>query len=284
MTDPRGVAGADVKILVWTSIATFIAVVGGAGTAVWYKRQPETTSAMRGRELADSLGCFACHGPEGLGGVADPTSPGGEVPDWSYATAKLFVTSEQDVRDWILYGVPQNQAERTAFDDHEVLVPMPGYAEYLSAEQLDDLVAYFLAVSGWAPEIPKDAFEGRKTAMRLGCFGCHGPSGMGGVPNPGSFKGHIPPWDGEEFAELVRNQDELREWILEGTIERLAGNPAARFFLERQKTPMPAYHDHISDQELDELVAYINWLRSDRRTTEQQESGAESVIAVIVGG
>ena len=138
---------------------------------------------------------------------------------------------------------------------------MPAYEDLLSDRELDDLVAYYLAVSGWAPDIPDAAFEGRKIASRLGCFGCHGPAGMGGVANPGSFKGHIPPWDGEEFKELVRDDEELREWILDGRIRRLWDNPVARRFLESQKTRMPAYREHVSDEEVSKMVQYIRWLR-----------------------
>jgi mono/diheme cytochrome c family protein len=273
----------NVKRVVWILLALSVMVAMGMGTALWWMRQPETTSAMRGRQLADKLGCFGCHGPEGKGGIADPTSPAGEVPDWSYATTKMFVSSPQDIREWILYGAPRRETARKYHDEHRPLVPMPAYEHYVSDAELDDLVAYFLAVSGWRAEIPDDAYEGRKIATRLGCFGCHGPSGMGGVRNPGSLKGHIPPWDGDEFEELVRNEQELREWILEGRIERLSRNPAARYFLDRQKTPMPAYHDYISDAELDLLVGYIQWLRSGADEGEQPRDAA-TVIAKVTGG
>jgi mono/diheme cytochrome c family protein len=195
----------------------------------------------------------------------------------------MFITSEQDIREWILFGAPRSESERNRYDDHQMLVPMPAYEEYLSDGELDDLVSYFLAVSGWRPEIPDSAYEGRRIATRLGCFGCHGPSGMGGVANPGSFKGLIPPWDGEEFEELVHDEEELREWILYGKIERLWSNPAARFFLDRQKTPMPAYHDFISDAELDLLVNYIQWLRSGSEGGGKQQRDAATVIATITG-
>ncbi len=254
-------------------------LLGIAAATLWWRR-PETTAALRGRRIARELGCFGCHGPGGRGGVADPTSPSGEVPDWSHTTFGQYVSSEQDIREWILYGAPRDQDWRRAYEDRPRLIPMPAYEDDLSPRQLDDLVAYCLAVSGWRPEYTEEAYQGRAIAIDRGCFGCHGPSGMGGVANPRSLKGHIPPWDGEEFAELVRDDDELREWILFGRIERLWQNPAARLFLERQKTPMPAYHDHLSDGELEKLVLYIRSLRGQDEGGDEQSEAAE-VIGLI---
>lgn len=276
-------AMSKLKTRLWIAVLPVFLGLGGVGVAILVQRQPETTPAMRGKFIAQELGCFACHGPEGTGGVADPTSPGGVVPDWRYATVKMFVTSEHDIREWILYGAPRSESAGTANDDFPTLVPMPAYEDCLSAEELDDLVAYFLAVSGWRSAIPDDAFEGRKIATRLGCFGCHGPSGMGGVANPRSLKGHIPPWDGVEFTELVRDEQELRDWILYGKIDRLWTNRAARFFLNRQKTPMPPYHDHISDDELDKLVAYIRFVRTAPEEAGQRQREATTVIGSIAG-
>lgn len=250
--------------LLWAIAAIAIVAVAweGLGRLVW--RQAEVTPAIRGQALAGQLGCFGCHGPGGRGGVADPTSPAGDIPSWLGQTAQMYVRSENDIREWILYGAPRDNALPASPEAGSTLVPMPAYADTLSQRDLDDLVAYFRAVSGWDPDIPDDAYEGRKIAGRLGCFGCHGPSGMGGVANPGSFVGHIPPWDGEEFEELVHDQAELRAWILDGRPPRLDRHLVARYFLDRQKTPMPAYRQRISQDQLDQLVAYIGWLRRRR--------------------
>ena len=242
-------------------VAGLLLVLGGGGASWLVWRQPETTAAMRGRQLAERLGCFACHGPFGIGGVADPLAPGGAAPGWEFGVLEAYATSDVQIREWILYGAPRDLSVEENGDNKRALIPMPSYEGLVSDGELGDLVAYIKAVSGWAEEIPDAAFEGRKIASRLGCFGCHGPSGMGGVPNPGSFKGHIPPWDGQEYAELVYGEDELREWILDGKIRRLWGNPFARHFLDQQKTQMPAYRDYVSDDELSKMVSYIRWLR-----------------------
>lgn len=229
-----------------------------AGVAWSYWRLPETTAAMRGEAIAHRQGCFGCHGPGGRSGVADPTSSAGTVPSWEDGTAAMYVRSRDEIRQWILYGASQSSSAGAAGADN--LIPMPSYEGMISDRELEDLLAYFVAVSGWTPEIPEPAYEGRMVAKRLGCFGCHGPSGSGGVPNPASLRGFVPPLTGDEFSELVRNDEELQGWILDGRIPRLWNNPAARYFLERQTIQMPAYRDHLSDAELNTLIVYIHWL------------------------
>ncbi len=223
---------------------------------------PESTPALRGQALAHQHGCFSCHGPEGRGGVADPGSRGGVVPGWDGATLATLAANEGEVREWIVDGAPTRIRNLTTPGARSLLLPMPAYRSRLSESELRDLLCYVRAISGFGVEISEAAYEGRKVVDRLGCFGCHGPGGIGGAPNPGSFKGHIPAWDGAEFPELVRNEAELREWILDGRVERLWKNPAARHFLEGQIVQMPGYRKYLTDDELAQVLAYFLWLRT----------------------
>jgi mono/diheme cytochrome c family protein len=140
-------------------------------------------------------------------------------------------------------------------------IRMPAWRGRLSDAQVDDLVAYLRALA--AADLPEDSAirTGYAVAERLGCFRCHGPGGRGASRNPGSLKGYIPPWDGGDFAELVVDETELREWILGGRPQRLQANPLARFFLDRQAIRMPAFRGQIKDEDLLAIVAYIGWLR-----------------------
>lgn len=232
-------------------VAWLVAFGAVATAALFWLRAPERTAAMRGRDVATRYGCFACHGPEGSGGVADPSA--GNVPGWVHADT--YVRDDDELRTWIREGRPRDD------HGHAGLIPMPAYPQ-LKGRDLDDLCAYYYAVAGRSDShMPEVAYDGLLVARQLGCFGCHGPSGMGGVPNPGSFKGHIPAWDGHEYTDLVRSEDELREWILDGHCTRLWSNPVARHFLERQTIQMPAYRHHISDDQLKKIVAYLAWMR-----------------------
>jgi hypothetical protein len=81
------------------------------------------------------------------------------------------------------------------------------------------------------------------------------------MPNPRSFKGIIPPWRGGDYEELVKSEAELRQWILEGRIDRHQSNPLARYFSGRQVVQMPAYETRLSAAEIDAIVGYIRWLQ-----------------------
>ena len=151
---------------------------------------------------------------------------------------------------------------RSSMTSTRQTIRMPAWRGRLSHAQVDDLVTYVRAVA--AADVPEDpaARNGRAVAERLGCFG---PGGRGAGRNPGSLKGYIPPWDGNDFAELVADDGELREWILGGRPQRLQANALARFFLDRQAIRMPAFRGQLTEEELRALEAYIGWLREPLR-------------------
>ena len=141
---------------------------------------------------------------------------------------------------------------------------MPAYRNVLRREDVDDLVAYYMAVSQLSPVPDTGAARGRELVRRFRCESCHGTAGSGGVLNPGSYKGYVPGWLGADFPELVRSQQELRQWILEGGTERLTKARLARFFINRQLIKMPAYRTSMSPEEAGAVGAYIRYLRTDR--------------------
>lgn len=239
--------------------------------AFQWVRRPSSTPAVRGWRLAENYGCFACHGPGATRSTPAPGLKDGEIPQWDQGMHMMYIEQEEDIASWILYGHPTGKKHPppssvdargpTKLTWPDGRIPMPAYREVLREGELSDLIAFYKAVAWYDPRMSAAAQRGRATAQSKGCFGCHGPSGQGAYPNPGSFKGYIPPWDGEDFLELVRDEKELRDWILEGKIGRFEENPAARFFLERQKVKMPAYRGLVSEKELDDILAYIQYLR-----------------------
>lgn len=261
--------------MVWyVIVALVLIVVAGGALALSWLRQTETTPALRGEVIAKNLGCFACHGPEGRGGVADPGARGGVVPGWDGPTVATYALNEAEVVEWILDAKPVRLKDVDLNAGRKPLLPMPAYRGKISTPELADLMAYFRAVSAFDTNIATLAYEGMHEADKLGCFACHGPAGVGGHPNPGSFKGHIPAWDGDEYAEIVRDEGELREWIMDGYPKRLWDNPAARHFLEGQVVQMPPYRSVITDDQLTKIMGYLKWRRAPRKPAEMHDAAA----------
>ena len=248
-----------IVVLILVCVAQAALLVFLSARSGWQRSATEST-IERGRRIAERMGCFGCHGPGGVSPIPNPDSTYGEVPGWAGGTWMMWNNTEGDVRAWIVDGHPTDRAP-----DPNALIPMPAYGDRISGGDLDDLVSYVLAVSqfGW-PEDPQVA-DGREVAVRFGCFGCHGPEGRGLIWNPGSYKGFIPAWDSEDYLELVRDDDEFRQWVRNGISDRFQANPPARFILNEQPIRMPAYSDRITDQQLDALIAYVAWVRAESR-------------------
>lgn len=224
---------------------------------------PRENAAQRGRRLAAELGCFTCHGPGGRGGVPNPGSEGGEVPSFHQGTMMMYVHDDQDLREYILDGAPAAKLARPEYraQMEAQALRMPAFRPVVSARQVADLVTYLRAASGLlAPPDDSPAAQGAEVAATAGCFDCHGDLGIGGLPNPGSLKGYIPGFCGEDYEELVRDDEELRGWITDGGIPRLRDDPLASFFLQRQRIQMPAYGEHLSAADIEALVAYVRWV------------------------
>jgi mono/diheme cytochrome c family protein len=172
----------------------------------------------------------------------------------------MYNEAPGDVRAWILDGHPPGREP-----DRKALLAMPAYKSRLRTGEVDDLVAFVATVSGFGKIEDEKAAAGRVAAVKLGCFGCHGPEGRGLTPDPGSLKGYVPTWDGADFPDLVRGDGELREWVRNGVSDRLRQNPAARPFLVGEVIRMPAFGARVSDAELEALVAYVHWVRAHPR-------------------
>ena len=98
---------------------------------------------------------------------------------------------------------------------------MPVWGNVISSTQVSDLVAY---IKGGLPNVqdatpvavPRDqgaSVAGSALYQRYGCINCHGPSGLGGVPNPLSEDKAIPPLSGQDFREEFNADAKIKEMI-----------------------------------------------------------------------
>ena len=224
--------------------------------------RPNLPAAERGRRLAERTGCFACHGPGGLRGVANHGRTDLTVPSFE-GDVMMYAKNDDDLREWIRDGVPKRRAESKSWQaarDAGAL-RMPAFRRVLSPADVDDLVAFINASAGNPEPGETAAAAGLARADALGCTGCHGAGGRLALRNPGSLKGYVPSWDGRDFPELVRDRREFAQWVENGISDRFRANPAASFLLRHAALHMPAYRTHLGVGDVDSLWAYVEWLR-----------------------
>ena len=247
--------------IVLIGIATWLGAPA-AMRAYWWRQ--ESNPIRRGAEIAARSGCFSCHGPEGARGLPDPGN-GQAVPQWDGGVPMMYVNGEEEVREYILDGVSKRraQSQSAAAERQKAAIRMPPYRDVLRREEVDALVAYYMATAQLDPVPDTEAAKGRDLVRHYRCESCHGVAGSGGVLNPGSYKGYVPGWLGADYPELVRGEPEMRQWILEGGIERFTNDRVARFFIDRQRLQMPAYKTALTPEDAGAVGAYIRFLRKE---------------------
>jgi len=61
------------------------------------------------RRLAEQVGCFGCHGPEGTLGAGNPGRTDRTVPTFT-GDVMMYADSPQQIREWIQDGVSAKRA------------------------------------------------------------------------------------------------------------------------------------------------------------------------------
>jgi cbb3-type cytochrome c oxidase subunit III len=186
--------------------------------------------------------CAQCHGEQGKGGV----SP--SVPALKAVGQALTVAQLKHIID---HGLGESANPKAPY--------MPVWGEVISAQQVSDLVAYIRAglpaVPGAtpAPVITAQgaAVEGALLYQRYGCVNCHGPNGLGGVPNPQSPDKSIPPLSGADFFSEFNTDKKIIDVIQSGSV--LGRAPIVS---------MPHWGGIIPDDRLHALAAYIKTLKT----------------------
>src|SRR5438034_1399541 len=93
--------------------------------------------------------------------------------------------------------------------------------------------------------------EGAHDFNQFACAQCHGPNGLGGVPNPSSPDKTIPPLSGADFFSEFNTDQKIIEVIRSGSV--LGRAPIVS---------MPHWGGIIDDAQLHALAAYIKTLKS----------------------
>ena len=185
--------------------------------------------------------CAQCHGLNGKGGV----NP--DVPALTDASKTLSVAALQTI---INEGLGESSNPKKPF--------MPVWGPLMSTQQVSDLVAYIRAGLPDVPDatpvpIPRgqgEAVAGAALYVHYGCINCHGPNGLGGVPNPAAPDKTIPPLSGTDFRTEFNTDAKIIDFIKTGSV---LGGPAL--------VAMPHWGGIISDPDLASLVAYIKTLK-----------------------
>ncbi len=243
---------------------------------------PESSPAQRGAKVAVEAGCFSCHGRGTDDGSPIPTIGGTEASFPSVPSLFEERHTLEELREWIEDGMSSEKRNSAAYQKalEDRAVRMPAFTDRLTKREIDDLVTFVVLVQyGNAASGSPAVSRGEELARRYACFTCHGELGQGGVCNPGSLKGYIPGFFGQDFRALTKNGERqaVLEWIENGASDSflnrgLLGVYPGQFFTERQAIKMPAYRDVVVPEDIQILVDYVLELQA------QGPLGAKALI------
>jgi len=248
----------------------FLAVLGILIVAValtarwipgWYWTLRTDNPVRRGARLAAKEGCLSCHAPKGSQEFANPGSRWGTVPSFFRGNAMMYMKSPEEVAYFIAEGHAKSAAPSPSGNPNPPF-HMKAFKGRLSSKQIQHLAAFVLAADGYLVPSEGPVAKGFELSLKFGCESCHGVGGSGGGPNPKSFTGTVPGWIGPDFLDLTRTRKEFGEWVMDGRCTRLKQNRAASFFLDRATLQMPSFRGTFAEQDIDNLWAYLLWLRS----------------------
>jgi mono/diheme cytochrome c family protein len=185
--------------------------------------------------------CVQCHGFQGQGGV-DPAVPALKTVGQSLTVAQLTHIID--------HGLGASANPKQPY--------MPVWGEVISKTQVTDLVAYIRAglpaVGGTQPvSVPSGqgaAVAGAALYVRYGCINCHGPNGLGGVPNPVSADKTIPPLSGGDFRGEFNTDAKIAAVIRSGSV--IGKAPIVS---------MPHWGGILSSRQIAQLTAYLKTLK-----------------------
>jgi mono/diheme cytochrome c family protein len=220
--------------------ATKTVTVGSTGT----NTPPAATvdpHVAAGAHVFVQFACAQCHGMQGKGGVS-PDVPALTTVGKSLSAARL--------RTIIDHGLGESANPTKPY--------MPVWGQVISASQVSDLIAYLRAglpsvPTASPPAVPTGqgaAVAGSVLYVKYGCINCHGPNGLGGVPNPQSPDKTIPPLSGQDFRTQFNTDAKIIDVIRSGSV--IGKAPIVS---------MPHWGGIIPNDQLNALVAYLKTLK-----------------------
>ena len=222
-----------------TQTLTVQAAGGPSGTGATSSTVSPQVAA--GAHTFVQFACVQCHGPQGRGGV-DPAVPALKTVGQSLTVAQLSHI--------INHGLGESANPKQPY--------MPVWGEVLSRTQVSNLVSYIragLPAVGDTQPVPVPSGQGAAVAgaalyVRYGCINCHGPNGLGGVPNPLSQDTVIPPLSGQGFRHDFPTDKAIADVIRSGSV--IGRAPIVS---------MPHWGGILSDQQIAQLIAYLKTLK-----------------------
>ncbi|HET7377252.1 MAG TPA: c-type cytochrome, partial [Anaerolineae bacterium] len=254
---------------------------GEAGPAV--KLKGDATSGAQ----IFAADCQKCHGDKGTGGVQNPGSDDGTVPPLNPIDDTL-ISSDPPTYAYNL-DLFLEHGSTPAGPNPQLKMPAWGDEKKLTPQQIADVIAYVESLNPAPPpaatvtptpaptEVPTttaeiarpsnpgdagpaasltgDATSGAQIYV-TNCQKCHGDKGVGGVANPGSDDGTVPPLNPIDDT-LISSDPHTYAYNLD-------------LFLEHGSTPagtnpqlkMPAWGDDkkLTPQQIADVIAYVESL------------------------
>lgn len=215
--------------------------VQGSGSTTPTSYPKVSAAVAAGAHTFVQFACAECHGMGGTGGV-DPAVP-------PLDTIKLSLTVAQ-LTHIIDHGLGESANPKQPY--------MPVWGQVISKTQVSNLVSYIRAglpsVADAQPvPVPTgqgDAVAGAALYVRYGCINCHGPNGLGGVPNPLSADGTIPVLSGQGFRHQFNTDAKIAAVIDSGSV--IGRAPIVS---------MPHWGGILSARQIAELIAYLKTLK-----------------------
>jgi cbb3-type cytochrome c oxidase subunit III len=223
------------------SAKTSTTTVTSASAATRAQGQAVDPTVAAGAHVFVQFACSQCHGENGRGGV----SP--DVPALTAVGKQLTVAQLTHIID---HGLGESANPTKPY--------MPVWGAVISKRQVAELVAYIRAglpivAAATPPAVPTNqgfAVAGATLYVRDGCINCHGPNGLGGVPNPLSPDKTIPPLSGTGFRSEFNTDKKITDVIRSGSV--IGRAPIVS---------MPHWGGILSDYQLRALVAYLKTLK-----------------------